>query len=608
MQPSKYQQDIIDWLKNGTGHGCCNAVAGSGKSTTLRLAAQALQESGIEPDDIKIIVFGKANAQDLIKKFGASWGQSISTLHSAGWSLIKKHLNIKNPEGLIKTNKYRTIAQNLKLIAKRGNPYSQLKSQRAIEKDDDFVNLINLVRLTNSYPTAEVIRDICQHFEIADIYEYSIVASALELVLSKGEAMAQRREAFDFTDQIWLPVKWELGQERWFKPYRFVLVDECQDLNATQLELSLMLAGSEGRILAVGDPRQAIMGFAGADNRSYQKIVERLQAKELPLSICYRCPKSHIALVKRNFPQIPIEVNETAGEGLIESIVETDLWNPEKKGRLIEGDMVISRKTAPLVSLCIRLIARGIAATVKGKAIGEQIKGDLEEIGKMPGFSYKNFNDAISAYREAKIQRYQGLDNEEQLTEALNDKLEALTTIYKSQPQATCIQHLADYIDSLFSDGHSPITLSTCHRAKGLEGERIFIIKPQDMPMTWRKQQEWQKEQEDNLLYVALTRSKSELFIVGNPRWLENEEEEPELEEEIEMDEAVVLMFPFPALAGCFEPCDDSVQKERAPQGRKPKWSHPTRAERLPIKFRNGKTLEDLLALARQWDSEEPIV
>ncbi|MDF5732419.1 MAG: 3'-5' exonuclease [Rhizonema sp. PD38] len=55
--------------------------------------------------------------------------------------------------------------------------------------------------------------------------------------------------------------------------------------------------------------------------------------------------------------------------------------------------------------------------------------------------------------------------------------------------------------------------------AKGLESDRIFIYKPEDMPMYWKKQQPWQLEQEQNLLYVALTRSKSELFIVGNPEW-----------------------------------------------------------------------------------------
>jgi hypothetical protein len=43
--------------------------------------------------------------------------------------------------------------------------------------------------------------------------------------------------------------------------------------------------------------------------------------------------------------------------------------------------------------------------------------------------------------------------------------------------------------------------------------------------MTWRNQLEWQKEQEDNLLYVALTRSKSELFVVGNPDWLPTDDD-----------------------------------------------------------------------------------
>ena len=147
----------------------------------------------------------------------------------------------------------------------------------------------------------------------------------------------------------------------------------------------------------------------------------------------------------------------------------------------------------------------------------------------MPGFQYNRFNDTVNAYRKAKQQRYEGLDNEEQLCENLKDKLEALTEIYKSQPQGTCIAHLENYIDSLFSDESSPITLSTCHRAKGLEGDRIFIISPNDLPMVWRNQQGWQLEQEYNLLYVALTRSKLELYVVGNPSWL-NPKPEPEPE------------------------------------------------------------------------------
>ena len=268
--------------------------------------------------------------------------------------------------------------------------------------------------------------------------------------------------------------------------------------------------------------------MAGADCHSYQNILHRTKSTELPLSICYRCPTTHIELVKKNFPEIPIIASPNAISGKIEAIAEADLWS-DKPCRLTTGDMVICRKTAPLVKLCIRLITRGIAATVKGRTIGELIKGDLKEIAQMPGFPYSNFNGAVSAYKAAKQQRYEGLENEEQLLETLNDKLEALTAIYKSQPQATCTAHLENYIDSLFSDEISPITLSTCHRAKGLEGDRIFIISPHDLPMVWRNQQDWQLEQENNLLYVALTRSKSELYVVGNASWL-NPKPEPEAE------------------------------------------------------------------------------
>lgn len=528
MQLSPYQQAIINWVKTGTGHATCNAVAGSGKSTTLRLAAIALFESGVRPSNIKICVFGKANAQDLIAKFGKAWEGSISTLHSAGWSLLKTHLQIKKPQGLIKPNKYKAIAQDLGLLSKRGSE-GELRRNHVLTQERDFTTLLDLVRLTNQTPTPETVRDICLHFEIAEIRDFAATATSVAQVLRIGENEANQGERFDFCDQIWLPVKWGLKPSQ---PYKFVLIDECQDLNAAQLELALSLASHDGRILAVGDPRQAIMGFAGADNRSYYKIVERLKAVELPLSICYRCPSSVINLVKSNFPEIPIEAGPTAPVGKIEAIAERDLWDTEFDGfahvpkacNLTEGDMVISRKTAPLVSLCIKLIARGIAATVKGKAIGEQIKNDLEEIAKIPGFKFSEFNDAVNLYRATKRERYHGLDNEEQLIEQLNDKLEALTTIYKSQPQATAIAHLADYIDSLFSDEHSPITLSTCHRAKGLEADRVFVVKPEDMPMVWRNQQDWQFEQEQNLLYVAMTRTKSELFVVGYASWLNPEQ------------------------------------------------------------------------------------
>ena len=79
----------------------------------------------------------------------------------------------------------------------------------------------------------------------------------------------------------------------------------------------------------------SIFGFAGADNRSYQKIVERTQATELPLSLCYRCPKSHLELVNRIYPEIPIESTLDAAPGILECIAQGDLWDNEHSGHLV---------------------------------------------------------------------------------------------------------------------------------------------------------------------------------------------------------------------------------------------------------------------------------
>ena len=69
------------------------------------------------------------------------------------------------------------------------------------------------------------------------------------------------------------------------------------------------------------------MGFAGADSDSYSHIVNQAKATELPLSTCYRCPRSHLELVKHLFPAIPIEARSDAPEGKIQVIEERSTRN-----------------------------------------------------------------------------------------------------------------------------------------------------------------------------------------------------------------------------------------------------------------------------------------
>ncbi|MGK7896502.1 MAG: UvrD-helicase domain-containing protein [Xenococcus sp. (in: cyanobacteria)] len=119
MEPSKYQLSILDWLKNGRGNATCNAVAGSGKTTTLKLAAEQLAAMGLKPGEIKVIVFGKQNSLDLINKFGPAWKNSIATLHSVGFRIVQQEIGRLRRDERVISIKYLKIAENLKLIPRK---------------------------------------------------------------------------------------------------------------------------------------------------------------------------------------------------------------------------------------------------------------------------------------------------------------------------------------------------------------------------------------------------------------------------------------------------------------------------------------------------------
>ena len=75
---------------------------------------------------------------------------------------------------------------------------------------------------------------------------------------------------------------------------------------------------------------------------------------------------------------------------------------------------------------------------------------------------------------------------------------------------------LKSYINRIFSDENieNAVVLSTAHKAKGLEANRVLILLPNKLPLKWPHQLEWQEQQELNLKYVAITRAKKELIFV----------------------------------------------------------------------------------------------
>jgi len=281
-----------------------------------------------------------------------------------------------------------------------------------------------------------------------------------------------------------------------------ILVHNCQDMNASQIELiKRIIKPKTGRIIAVGDRKQSLYGFRGADTDAIPRLIRELDATILPLSISYRCPISHVAAAKMLVPQL--EHSSTAKEGLISHITEKQFEN-----MLAPGDMVMCRTNAPLVGPAFRVIRKGIKACIRGRDIGAQL---VNMIDKFQTESRDTFHVVLEEYYQKETDRLLRGHKEMQAM-ALQDKVETLMLI-SGDCVTDQVQEIRDKLMAIFSDEITAVVFSSVHRAKGLEATRVFILRPDLMPHP-KAEQDWEKEQEQNCLYVSMTRSKDELYYV----------------------------------------------------------------------------------------------
>lgn len=261
-------------------------------------------------------------------------------------------------------------------------------------------------------------------------------------------------------------------------------------------------------MLFVGDPRQSIMAFAGADSSSYDRIIAATGAQEFPLSVCYRCPTSHLDLVRQEVPDI--EARPGAPEGTIASVSEDDL------GDLVRaGDLVLCRMTAPLIAWCFKLIERQIPAKVRGRDLAEELANLARKVGR--GAPYTTFLARLGMYQRTHRAYLEQQEASESVLQTHDDRCAALVACYEGFTACASVDALCAAIDDLFADDEATVWLSTVHRAKGLQARRVFVLSPHALPMRWHGQTPEEEWQERNLYYVAMTRATETLVFVETP-------------------------------------------------------------------------------------------
>ena len=493
MNFSQYQIAIFNEVENGNTNLAINAVAGSGKTTTLVECCKRLHMGKY---DVKFLAFNNSIVKELSYKIGEY--ADVSTLHSFGFSVLKRIAG-KERKFDVSDRKYINIVKDEGLLSLNRDDECYIKALNNVAKIFNLCR-INLIQSGN----IKAINAICDEHTIVPLAnEVSVVNDLLRDAYTLNLGGYGKIE-IDFTDMLVLPLSYRNRIPR----YKVVFIDECQDLSKAQREL-MLCAAKGGRFVAVGDRRQAINGFAGADCASFDKIATLPNTKELPLSVNYRCGRNIIALAKDIVPEI--QAHDGATDGIVERVngISLNLFKA--------NDMVLCRTAAPLVVVCLKLIKAGVTAIVKGKDIANGLIGliDKSKAKTIKGFETWAENEKSKLAKDIAKKERMTIDEAKESGRyiAYCDRVDCITAIGAN---VSNLDDVREYINHIFSDDAvaNAVTLSTCHKSKGLESNRVIILLPQKLPLTYKGQLDWQYEQELNLKYVALTRAKKELVIV----------------------------------------------------------------------------------------------
>lgn len=477
--PSEYQQRIFDFVSAGNGHGIVNAVAGSGKTTTLVEAIKKVPAS----KSLVFLAFNKHIADEL-KRRGV---ECASTFHSLG----KANITASLPSA--KFDQYKL--------------FGLLDKIESLLEDDTrgtIIKIVSLLKANLLEPTRENIEYLAQEFDSIDMngHEATIIRCAIQL----HKDSVSRSNTYDFDDMIFWPAIGKVG----CKKFDFLFVDETQDLNKAQIEFAVNSMADNGRMLLIGDPYQSIYAFRGAYNGIMDYMRERLQATVLPLSISYRAPLAVAKLVNQCFPHITFESSPTARDGYYcANLLECDLLDV-----VDSGDAVLCRTNAPLVAPAFQLLRQGRKAVILGRDIANGLISLINKRAKM-----QVVQSSANPLAELINQLYVYLENETpKLQKAkklgrlatLTDQIETLVAISDG---CETITELKAKTESIFSNTQSGVVFSSVHKAKGLEWNSVFILRPEQMPHPMAKDPV-QRQQEENIRYVAYTRAKENLYLV----------------------------------------------------------------------------------------------
>lgn len=439
--------------------------------------AEAYLEAKLPRDQIICLAFNTAIAKEMCERLPPNC--ESRTMHSLGLSAWGKFLGRRTTTS--KDKLYRLLVEAIDRL----DPSERQTSQ------ETFAETLGYLRegksagwVPQSFPGHW--RPLCTDAEFFSSLDTDITPLQEELLTTVSEKSWRLTLAgeIDFDDMVLAPAICSVS----FPFYPLVLIDEAQDLSPLNHAILRKLA-RKARLIAVGDPCQAIYGFRGALETSMDLLAERFNCRKLYLTTTFRCAQ---AIVDEALWRAPdMQAAAWAREGLV---LHPTSWSFD----LIPDDAaVLCRNNAPLYSLALKMLKAGRYPELSGRDFTKGLLATLRKLGKA-GLDQPNVLARIDAWEAKELER-----TKPKAQASVRDKASCLRVF--AEMGATLGDAILFAETVLHREGR--VKLMTGHKAKGLEFDSVFILNRGLIKM---------KGQDPNILYVMQTRAREQLTYIDS--------------------------------------------------------------------------------------------
>lgn len=275
MECNKEQEEAI---MHRDGPAMVLAGPGAGKTYVITNRVKALiDEYGVKPEQILVVTFSKAAAVEMKERFEMlTGGQRLpvrfGTFHSVFFQILRLAYHYEVKDIATPALKYRFLEETL--------------NETGYEVDDKKEFLSDIEK--------EISRVKGEGIEIDCYFSSACSAEFFQKMYRGYQEKLQRHRCLDFDDMVvytyQLLKEREDIRRRWQAQFRYLLIDEFQDINRLQYETVCMLAEPENNLFIVGDDDQSIYGFRGAKPGIMLSFPKRFpDTKQIVLGVNYRC-------------------------------------------------------------------------------------------------------------------------------------------------------------------------------------------------------------------------------------------------------------------------------------------------------------------------------